>query len=447
MLLISVFIILNFSMQVNACSDEFGFLKDIINENSAELATASIYDAGYTIVKDQEGNICTFSLDDKIIIAASYENGKRIHKEGDTSCDFTYTDGMLTSENRDGKQINYCYEYVEDIGANRYTGFCYDGNIYLYIYDDQEKIVGISDDKGHIISKYIYDKLNNITVLSEKEGIWVENATPEFIGNYNNIRWMGCYYDKETGLYYSNGVYDDICTGKIVGLKENESILSEENPFKDFVEVYSVDGYEETELVAEMWAQELLSSSSFNGSKASGYYQNSSITTVEIVARLIYGENTSNTLDQRAIAWVILNRYYSSRFPSTIREITANENQFGGVNSSIGRQAQSSKDSGWRNAVYLACLMLTDCSETCWNSASPKPTGISNQLFFRSANGLGKTTQIYESNGVLYVHYNSGDVVISNVCIAGKGTATTINGLEALCTNGKGGHNVFFYHE
>lgn len=91
--------------------------------------------------------------------------------------------------------------------------------------------------------------------------------------------------------------------------------------------------------------------------------------------------------------------------------------------------------------------MLTDSSEACWNSASPKPTGISNQLFFRSASGLGKTTQIYESNGKLYVHYSSGDVIISNACIAGKGTATTVKGLESLCTNGKGGHNVFFYHD
>lgn len=92
-------------------------------------------------------------------------------------------------------------------------------------------------------------------------------------------------------------MYDNISKGKIVGLKENENIITEENPFKYSVETYSVDGYEETELIADMWAQELLGSSSFNASKVSGYYLNNSITTVEIVARLIYGENTSNTLD------------------------------------------------------------------------------------------------------------------------------------------------------
>ena len=97
-------------------------------------------------------------------------------------------------------------------------------------------------------------------------------------------------------------------------------------------------------------------------------------------------------------------------------------------------------------AVYLACLMLTDSSESCWNVISPKPNGITNQLYFRSASSLGSTSQIFERGGVLYAHYSSGNVAISEACIAGEGTATTIAGLKALCTDSLSNYNVFFSH-
>ncbi|MCM1128180.1 MAG: hypothetical protein NC251_13945 [Lachnoclostridium sp.] len=100
----------------------------------------------------------------------------------------------------------------------------------------------------------------------------------------------------------------------------------------------------------------------------------------------------------------------------------------------------------WRNAVYLACLILTNDSESCWNSISPKPNGITNQLYFRSADTLGTSDGIYEKQGKLYVNYGTGDVAITNACIAGKGTATTVNALNNLCTGGQKGYNVFYYH-
>lgn len=101
----------------------------------------------------------------------------------------------------------------------------------------------------------------------------------------------------------------------------------------------------------------------------------------------------------------------------------------------------------WKNATYLACLILTNDSEDCWNAISPKPTGITNQIYFRSASSLGSTSQIFEENNQLYAHYSSGNVKISNACIAGQGTATTINGLKNLCTEGVKKYNVYFYHD
>ena len=49
--------------------------------------------------------------------------------------------------------------------------------------------------------------------------------------------------------------------------------------------------------------------------------------------------------------------------------------------------------------------------------------------------------------GKLCVNYGKGDVPISNACIAGNGTATSISGLKALCTDELKYYNVYFYHK
>lgn len=96
---------------------------------------------------------------------------------------------------------------------------------------------------------------------------------------------------------------------------------------------------------------------------------------------------------------------------------------------------------------YLACLILTNDSEACWNVISAKPKGITNQVYFRSAKSLGNTSQIYQKGEQLYAHYAEGDVAISNACIAGQGTSTTVKGLQSLCSDGADKYNVFFYHD
>ena len=226
--------------------------------------------------------------------------------------------------------------------------------------------------------------------------------------------------------------------------------MTEENPFAStHSDGIMLLGYEEDDYAAEMWAEELLSNSTFNAAKESGWHLESSASTVSIIARALYGENTSNTTDQRAMAWLILNRYYAqtSEFGKDIRTIVAKPYQFDGLYANVSLQAKSSTDQGWRHAVYLACLMCTNSDEACWNSISQKPLGISNQRFFRSASSLGSTSQVFEVNGQLYAHYPSNDVAISNACIAGEGVATTVAGLRALCELSVNNYNVFFYHD
>ncbi len=407
-----------------------------------------VYDAGYELTI-QNSNITKFEVLGRTLVEAEYTDGKRTYKKGNSESVFEYDGALLTSEVRDGKLIIYHNEYDYTSATNKYIGFSINGNSFDYIYDDDGLIVGIVDEFGNLIARYVYTGNAISEIYVYESGTLTSNDESESIGVYNKIRAYGYYYDDETDLYYSNGLYENLTVGKVVGLVENDDCLVACNPFAgETEEGIMLLGYEEQDLEAELWADELLNNSTFNGSRTSGYYLENTTTTVEIIARLIYGENNKRTLDQRAIAWVILNRYnhHPNRFGNSIRSIVANSIQFNGVDSALGRQAKSANDFYWRHAVYLACLILTDNSESCWNSISPKPIGITNQVYFRAASRIGDHSQIFESNNILYAHYRSGDVAITNACIAGKGTATSENGLRQLCTGSIGDYNVFFYH-
>lgn len=426
------------------------FAENVVLVSADETQNDAIYDAGYELIIE-DGNIVEVSKDGTVIISAEYIDGVRVVKNGQYLSEFTYEDIYIVNEIRDGINIEYFLEYDENYDV-RYAGFIYEGNTYDYIWDNEGKIVGIKDESNNEIVRYDYDSLQVVEVLKRVGDEWYVNCDEDFIGNFNKIRSYGAYFDDETGWYYSNGVYNDVCENKIVGLKENNPHFTETNPFSEPVnEGIMLLGYEEDDYEAEMLADELLSNSNFNAAKSSGYYSNSSTSTEEIIARLIYGENNKRTLDQRAIAWVLLNRYHynPARFGDTFREIAANPNEFNGVNSAVARQAQNPSDSKWSNAVYLACLICTNNTEACWNSISPKPTGITNQTYFRSASYIGDRTQVYEENGVLYAYYADTGVsmAIENACIAGVGTATTEAGLKALCTEALKNYNVYFYHK
>lgn len=413
----------------------------------AQEEAGKVYDGGYDL-SIANGEVLQVSDEGTVILTATYDGGNRTTKSGYTNCLFVYDDGFLVQENREGTCINYNTAYIEELDAINYTGFSIGDESYTYIWDQDARICGIEDHNGEQIAKYIYSGLQVVDIQQLVNGEWTSAQNASFIGTYNKIRSYGAYYDEETGWYYSNGVYDDVSQARIVGLMEDDAYLSETNPciLNSTEEGIMLLGYETDDLQAEQWAEQLLASSSYNAAKASGWYSNSSAATVEIVARMIYGENTSNTTDQKAIAWVVLNRLHSTRFSNDIRTLVANKAQFSGVDSANGRKAQNANDNGWRYATYYACLMLTNSSEDCWNVIAAKPLGFSNQLYFRSASSLGSNSGVYEQGGVLYAHYSSRDVAISNACIAGQGTSTTVQGLKNMCVNGVSKYNVFFYH-
>ncbi len=393
-----------------------------------------------------DSNITEITKDGLAIMSANYKDGLRILKEGQSSSVFEYDNGLLKKEIRDGNVIEYLY-IIKD-GRKHLDGFIINKESYYYIWNDKNLISGISNSNGKLLAKYIYDGLV-ITDVLENNGVdWVTSNDTKFIGNYNKIRLYGSYWDDETGWYYHNGVYEDTVKGKIIGLIDNDDVLKfDPNEHRSEYELLSVT---ELELQAEQWRQELLNNSSYNSSRSSNWYENSSYPDVEIIARMIYGENTSNLTDHRAISYIIMNRYnaQSSEFGLTLRRICGNPAQFNGVASPNAMTAKNPNDSGWRNATYVACLLLITPYTNDWDQLGMRPTGITNQKWFRSADKLHDLSQFKYENGQLYTYYAySGKyIAITNACIAGVGVYTTITGLENACGGNTGNYNVFFHH-
>ena len=413
----------------------------------AETSTDEIYTGDYEC-DIQDGNVLKVYEDDVCIAEFTYENGYRTSKDGLSQSTFTYEDGYLISEIRDGVQILYSTEYNDGNGTTRYAGFIVDEIQYKYIWDEEGRIAEITDAIGNTIAKYTYDGLVVTGVLEFRDSEWCETADEDFVGNYNKIRGMGAYIDEETGWHYSNGLYDDVVNSRVVGLKTNDEFLTNVNPFKysemegGIALLSSIDDDE----AAEAWAAQLLNSSAYNSARDLNWYMNNTYTDVEILARTIYGENTSRRDDQSALAWIILNRYYAE-FEPTLRDIVTAESQFTGINNTQARNAKSSTDLGWEYATYLACLLCTTTSESSWKAIVSKPKGISNQLYFRPASQL-RNTNLFEdtSNGLVFKYSSTNIVSVYNACIAGKGTATSTSNLLNYCGSSTSGYNVYFYH-
>ena len=303
--------------------------------------TKILNDGGFDI--DNKGEL-VYSVKDKTTgeTVADFEydnNGLRTYKKGMTECYFTYEDGYLSGEVRDGIEISYHMEYIPigDFDQLTYTWFAVEGKRYYYTFEYEENsaiIAGIEDEAGNPIAKYEYADSENVKLEAVYEitpdGNWQLNTDRNFIGNYNHIINAYCYLDEETGWLYCfpSGVY---CSDEgVVGLYIYDTPISETNPYKNNEaenaelnetislpeeEISAASVYESTDLEVEEWAESLLSNASYNAEKPSNYYQTAAI--VEILSRTLYGECASNLIDQRAVSYVFMNRKRNSHFPNT----------------------------------------------------------------------------------------------------------------------------------
>lgn len=324
----------------------------------------------------EEGMLKSVCERGDVLIENEFCNGLRIEKRGLNNCRFIYDENnKLTLEIRNGIEIEYFYKYNSEFQSPELIGFGYLGENYYYTRDNYNRINGIVNEKKSIVTQYVYELNTNKVenVLKEENNKWVNCTDKDFIGNINKMRNICSYYDEESGLYYENAVFYDAETNTIV-MDKNEGI--------------SILSYgDDLDSIINEWQQSLLNDNNFNSgvSYCSTWYEG--LSDVEIVARVIYGENTRVSKDQDAIAWVIRNR--ASEWGMSARDVVLERYQFSaaGVPNNPAYntiKVQNSGEIGWANAVYMACLLCYSLDEYDWGVLGAKPSGMDDQMYYRA---------------------------------------------------------------
>lgn len=98
---------------------------------------------------------------------------------------------------------NTIVEYLYDLTG--LVGMKYNGNIYYYIKNIQNDIIGILNSNYQKVVSYDYDGWGNL--IRVKDNLGNNIVDNSHIGLLNPFRYRSYYYDNETELYYLNSRY------------------------------------------------------------------------------------------------------------------------------------------------------------------------------------------------------------------------------------------------
>lgn len=393
--------------------------RDILKgvEKGAVKAEYEYDEAGSRVIKNVNGKVTAFSY-----------------------ADIGYFERVLVSENRDGLEISYRYDLNNNISTARLlpVGFVMDGVPYLFLYDDDyEYVIGIANESGQQVVQYEYsDGIVSQIMEKTRTETW-EDVTDDLtsIGNINRIRYRGYYYDEETGWYFGERYFDSV-NDRFVDGKESKILNNLTAQDINGIAEKAQDSRSVLSFTEEVDAlyDECMGDAAFGKamSKTATWYN--SLSDIEIAARLVYAENTfdasdgyDRTKERRAEGWVVYNRIGTPGIIgySSLRSVCTGEKQFSSIwngGSYDARNPVTTKES-WKEAVYIACALYLAGSRTELNSVMPRPTGISNQLYFYALDGfedfLEETSSGLKYNGsliedvtIVEVSYNITDIDI-----------------------------------
>lgn len=151
----------------------------------------------------------------------AWEKGRQLSEitDGESTYSYTYDENGI----RNSKTVNGETTYINSLngtvlsqkcGENTMyfqyrngvpVGFVYNGTQYLYITNQQNDVIAITDAGGGTMAAYYYDEWGKLlgieTAADSEEQMEIAQANP--------IRYRGYYYDNETGYYYLQSRYYD----------------------------------------------------------------------------------------------------------------------------------------------------------------------------------------------------------------------------------------------
>ncbi len=172
---------------------------------------------GVDIIYDEIGN--PISIGNNINL--SWINGRSLSQYSDNNLNIYYeynVDGIRISKTVNGIKTNYYVEdndiifektgnsviqYLYDLTGR--IGLEYNGEIYYYIKNLQDDVIGIMNSNYEKIVEYKYDSWGKIVSIKDIDGLDIVDSNN--IGIINPFRYRSYYYDNETKLYYLNSRY------------------------------------------------------------------------------------------------------------------------------------------------------------------------------------------------------------------------------------------------
>ena len=133
------------------------------------------------------------SKTDNTVMAELWMNGTRLFEQiNGRDC------GLHFFYDRNGELTAFARYYEDDEPIQ---------DLYYYVKNAQGDITDITDDWGNIIASYTYDPWGKVLSVTGSDTV---------IGNLNQFRYRGYYYDDETGLYYLQSRYYDPEVGRFI---------------------------------------------------------------------------------------------------------------------------------------------------------------------------------------------------------------------------------------
>lgn len=109
------------------------------------------------------------------------------------------------------------------------VGLKYDNNLYYYLKNAQDDIIGLLDSNYNLVAEYLYDSWGNIISIKDANGNEITDTSN--IAHINPFRYRSYYYDSETKLYYLNSRYYNPAWGRFINA---DGIINPNELINDF---------------------------------------------------------------------------------------------------------------------------------------------------------------------------------------------------------------------